>query len=163
MSHSDLSIWDTSWPLLRDVSRTEPPSPGVSPLASPREARGSLQAATAVLLGFTFRLVRYGDLGEGGGFREEFFLLVFFSKKSAENEKPSSSSQSSSLASTDILALTLDIAVKTNVTLTWKTGLFPHVILSCFPAQTAHFRFLLLLVVVAAKTWVTKDTLDQLH
>lgn len=49
------------WPLLRDVRRAEPLSPGVSPLVSPREALGSLQAATAALLGFTFILERYGD------------------------------------------------------------------------------------------------------
>lgn len=49
------------WPLLRDVRRAEPLSPGVSPLVSPREALGSLQAATAALLEFTFRLDRYGD------------------------------------------------------------------------------------------------------
>lgn len=33
----------------------------MSPLASPREALGSLQAATAALLGFKFMLERYGD------------------------------------------------------------------------------------------------------
>lgn len=49
------------WPLLRDVRRAELLSPGVSPLVSPREALGSLQAATAALLGFTFILERYGD------------------------------------------------------------------------------------------------------
>lgn len=43
------------------MRRAEPLSPGVSPLVSPREALGSLQAATAALLGFTFILERYGD------------------------------------------------------------------------------------------------------
>lgn len=53
--------WLLPWPLLRDVRRAELLSPGVSPLVSPREALGSLQAATATLLGFTFILERYGD------------------------------------------------------------------------------------------------------
>lgn len=49
------------WPLLREVRRAGPISPGLLNLVSPREAAGSLQAPTAALLVFTFRLVRYGD------------------------------------------------------------------------------------------------------
>jgi len=54
-------LWRLPWPLLRDVSRAEPVSPQASPLASPKEALGSLQAPTAALLEFIFRLERYGD------------------------------------------------------------------------------------------------------
>lgn len=53
--------WHLPRPLLREVRRAGPVSPGVSNLVSPREALGSLQAPTAALLWFTFRLVRYGD------------------------------------------------------------------------------------------------------
>lgn len=73
--------------MLRDVKQAEPPSPaGVHPLASPREALGCLQAATATLLGFTLILARYGDLGDLGGLAEDRFLHVlgYFSEVSAE-------------------------------------------------------------------------------
>lgn len=60
-SSSAVFVWHLPCPLLRDVRRAEPLSPGVSPRVSPREALGSLQAATAALLGFMFILERYGD------------------------------------------------------------------------------------------------------
>lgn len=53
--------WCQPLPLLRDVKQAEPPSPGGPSLASPSEALGCLQAATAALPGFTFILARYGD------------------------------------------------------------------------------------------------------